>query len=134
MIPRLTAAAVTLACCTALLAQPAFSQPTAVQSPHGLSAEYAQCLERARRNTVQLAMCEQTEMAAQDARLNKAYQQVMGQLATDPSKKDALRSEQRSWLKKRDYDCKLDHQTINSSCIVGKTAARANELEKMIRF
>ncbi len=73
-------------------------------------------------------------MAAQDARLNKAYQQVMGQLATDPSKKDALRSEQRSWLKKRDYDCKLDHQTINSSCIVGKTAARANELEKMIRF
>ncbi|MDR3508476.1 MAG: lysozyme inhibitor LprI family protein [Caulobacteraceae bacterium] len=134
MSPRLTGAAAILCFCSAILAQPALAEPTAVQSPQGLSADYGRCLERAGRNTVQLAMCEQTEMAAQDARLNKAYKQVMGQLAKDPPKQSALRNEQRSWLKKRDYDCKLDQQTINSSCIVEKTAARANELEKMIRF
>ena len=134
MSPRLTDAAAIVCFCTAILAQPAFAQPTTVQSPQGLSPEYGRCLVRARSNTVQLAMCEQTEMAAQDARLNKAYQQVMGQLVKNSPEQLELRSEQRSWLKKRDYDCKLDHQTIDSSCIVGKTAARANELEKMIRF
>jgi uncharacterized protein YecT (DUF1311 family) len=134
MIPRLTAAAATLFAYAAIPAWPALSQPTTVQSPVGLSPAYGACLTRARRNTVQLAMCEQTEMAAQDARLNKAYQQVMGQLAKDPQKQMTLRSEQRSWLKARDYGCKVDHQTIDSSCIVGKTASRANDLEKMIRF
>jgi len=133
MAPRLIAVAI-LCVCVALPANPAFSEPTKVQSPDGLSPAYAACLARARSNTVQLGMCEQTEMAAQDARLNKAYQQVMGQLAKDPPKRMALRSEQRSWLKARDYSCKVDQQTVNSSCVVGKTAARANELEKMIRF
>ncbi len=134
MSPRLADAAAILCFCSAILAQPALAQPTTVQSPQGLSPAYGRCLERAHSNTVQLAMCEQTEMAAQDARLNKAYQQVMAQLVGDPPKQLALRSEQRSWLKRRDYDCKLDRQTINSSCIVGKTSTRANELEKMIRF
>jgi len=58
----------------------------------------------------------------------------MHQLAKDPSRQIALRSEQRSWLKERDYTCKVDRETLNGSCIVGKTAARANALEKMIRF
>lgn len=133
MTPRLIAAAM-LCACVVLPAQPAFSEPTKVQSPEGLSPAYKACLFRARSNTVQLAMCEQTEMAAQDARLNKAYRQVMSQLTIYPSKQITLRSEQRSWLKARDYGCKLDQQTIDSGCIVGKTAVRANELEKMIRF
>jgi len=134
MVPRLTAAVAVLCAYAAIAAQPAFSQPTTVQSPEGLSPAYRACLARARSNTVQLGMCEQTEMAAQDARLNKAYQQVMGQLAKDPQKQMALRSEQRSWLKARDYGCKVDSQTVNSSCVVEKTASRADELEKMIRF
>jgi uncharacterized protein YecT (DUF1311 family) len=134
MVSRLTAVAAMLCAFTATLAQPAFTQPTTVESPQGLSPAYGACLARARSNTVQLGMCEQTEMAAQDARLNKAYQQVMSQLAKDPPKQMALRSKQRSWLKERDYGCKVDHQTVDSSCVVGRTAARANELEKMIRF
>jgi uncharacterized protein YecT (DUF1311 family) len=134
MIPRLTAAAAIFCACAVVSARPAFAEPTAVQSPVGLSPAYGACLARARSNTVQLGMCEQTEMAAQDARLNKAYQQVMGQLAKDPPRQTALRAEQRSWLKQRDYGCKVDQQTVNSSCVVGKTAARADELEKMIRF
>lgn len=127
-----TTIAVLCACIT--LAQPALAQPTIVQPPQGLSAAYGACIARARSNTVQLGMCEQTEMAAQDARLNKAYQQVMRQLAKAPSRQIALRNEQRSWLKERDYSCKVDRQTLNSSCLVSKTASRANELERMIRF
>jgi uncharacterized protein YecT (DUF1311 family) len=66
--------------------------------------------------------------------LNKAYQQVMRQLASKPEQRTALRNKQRSWLKARDYDCKVDQQTIDSSCVVMRTAVRANELESQIRF
>ncbi|WP_162986848.1 lysozyme inhibitor LprI family protein [Sphingomonas paeninsulae] len=100
----------------------------------GLSAKYTACQARAGGNTVQMGICAQTEMASQDARLNKSYQQVMRQLAATPARRIALRDEQRSWLKARDYDCKVDQETINSSCIVAKTALRADELESKIRF
>jgi uncharacterized protein YecT (DUF1311 family) len=104
------------------------------QAPQGLSQRYAACHARASGNTVQEGICAQSEMASQDARLNKAYQQVMHQLATDPTKQMALRTEERSWLKERDYQCKVDGQTIDDSCLVAKTAIRANELESQIRF
>jgi uncharacterized protein YecT (DUF1311 family) len=93
MLAKLTVAAMVCACAIPM----AYAQPTTVQPPQGLSPAYRACLDRAHRNTVQLGMCEQTEMAAQDARLNKAYQQVMRQLAKDPTKQIALRSQQRSW-------------------------------------
>jgi uncharacterized protein YecT (DUF1311 family) len=104
------------------------------QAPGGVSQEFAACEARAGTNTVQSGICAQREMATQDARLNKAYQQVMQQLARDPAKKIALRDEERSWLKQRDYECKVDGQTIDSGCLVRKTAARADVLENQIRF
>jgi uncharacterized protein YecT (DUF1311 family) len=134
MVPRLTFAAAMLCACTAIPTQSAIAQPMSAQPPQGLSAAYYGCVERARRNTVQLGICGQTEMASQDARLNKAYQQVMRQLARAPFRQTALRSQQRSWLRERDYTCKVDNQTLNSSCLVSKTAARADELERMVRF
>jgi uncharacterized protein YecT (DUF1311 family) len=73
---------------------------------------------------VQQGICAQSEIASQDARLNKAYQQVMRQLAKTPDKRLALRTEQRSWLKARDYECKVDQETISSSCLVTKTNPR----------
>jgi uncharacterized protein YecT (DUF1311 family) len=102
--------------------------------PAGISDRYTACQARAAANTVQQGICAQAEMASQDARLNKAYQQVMRQLTNTPQRRTALRAEQRSWLKARDYECKVDQETINSSCLVTKTATRANELESMIRF
>lgn len=120
---------VTLAILSSACATSAFAQ-----APQGLSERYAACHARARGNTVQDGICAQTEMAAQDARLNKAYQQVMHQLDNEPDKKIALRNAQRSWLKKRDYDCKVDGDTIDDDCLVEKTAIRANELEKQIHF
>lgn len=103
-------------------------------APAGVSERYTACQARAGGNTVQQGICAQSEMGSQDARLNKAYQEVMRQLANNPEKRLALRTEQRSWLKARDYECKVDQETINSSCLVIKTASRANELERMIRF
>ncbi|MBB3910518.1 lysozyme inhibitor LprI family protein [Sphingomonas desiccabilis] len=103
-------------------------------APAGLSDRYTACHARAGDNTVQQGICAQSEMGSQDARLNKAYQEVMRQLAKTPEKRLALRAEQRAWLKARDYECKVDQETINSSCLVMKTASRADELERMIRF
>jgi uncharacterized protein YecT (DUF1311 family) len=111
------------------------SSPAVAQvAPAGISARYTACQTRAEGNTVQQGICAQSEMASQDARLNKAYQQVMRQLAKTPDRRLALRTEQRSWLKARDYECKIDQETINSGCLVMKTALRANELESMVRF
>lgn len=126
MISRLAIAmaVLTFACASTALAQ----------TPPGVSERYIACHARARSNTVQDGLCAQTEMASQDARLNKAYQQVMHQLDNEPGKKMALREEQRSWLKRRDYDCKVDGNTIDDGCLMTKTALRANELEKMVRF
>lgn len=103
-------------------------------APAGISDRYTAYEARAGANTVQQGICAQSEFASQDARLNKAYQQVMRQLAKTPDRRLALRMEQRSWLKARDYECKVDQETISSSCLVTKTATRANELERMVRF
>ena len=122
-----------IATITAILLAPvgiAFAQ----DGSSSLSAKYRSCQARAGGNTVQSGICAQAEMASQDARLNKAYQQVMRQLASQPAKRIALRNEQRSWLKDRDYDCKVDQETINSTCLVDKTAERADEFETKIRF
>jgi len=121
---------VVAACVLVLIAKPAMAQVT----PAGISRRYTACQARAGANTVQQGVCAQAELGAQDARLNKAYQQVMRQLATAPDKRLALRDKQRAWLKARDYECKVDQETINSTCLVLKTASRADELERMIRF
>ncbi len=98
------------------------------------SAGYEACRTRAHGSTVQLGVCAQAELAKQDARLNKAYQQVMHQLAHTPERQAALRDEERSWIKQRDYECKIDGDTIDNSCLVNKTTDRADTLERQIHF
>lgn len=106
---------------------------TAQESPN-LSAAYVRCMERAGGNTVQSGVCTQRESAVQDDRLNKSYQQVMRQLASRPAAKIALRDQQRRWIRERDYSCKINGDTIDTGCIVTKTALRADELERQVRF
>ncbi len=86
-------------------------------------------MARAHNNTVQNGMCSQQELGKQDARLNKAYQALMAQYK-EPAKKLELRDGERSWLKQRDYSCKIDGNTVDDGCLMEKTAARADELEK----
>jgi uncharacterized protein YecT (DUF1311 family) len=103
------------------------------QSAH-LTAAFQACYQRAGNNTVQRSICAQREVNTQDDRLNKAYQQVMHQLAKDPAAHTALRDEERRWISERDYACKINGDTIDLSCVVMKTALRADELERRIHF
>ena len=126
-----TIAAASAATLLAALAGSASAQPP--MSSH-LSAQFMTCLGRARANTVQRSVCAEREVGAQDDRLNKAYQQVMHQLAGDPAAHARLRDEERSWIHERDYTCKVNGDTVDSACVVMKTAARADELEGRVHF
>jgi len=106
----------------------------AAQAQDSLSREYETCMSRAGSNTVQSGMCAQKEITAQDGRLNKAYKQVMQQLASNPARRNALRDRQRSWIKARDYACNIDGGTFDMNCVVERTASRADTLEGMVRF
>ena len=108
--------------------------PAVAQISPNISAAYTNCMDRAGSNTVQSGVCTQREAAVQDDRLNKAYQQVMRQLASRPAAKTALRDQQRRWIWERDYSCKINGDTIDTGCIVTKTALRADELERQVRF
>jgi uncharacterized protein YecT (DUF1311 family) len=110
------------------------SMTVAAQAQSGLSSEYETCMERAGTKVVQTGMCAQKEIGSQDGRLNKAYRQVMQQLQSNPTRRMALRDRQRAWLKARDYACDIDGGTFDMNCVVERTAKRADELERMIRF
>ncbi|HEX4862006.1 MAG TPA: lysozyme inhibitor LprI family protein [Rhizomicrobium sp.] len=114
-----------------LPAAPALAQDAV--SAH-LSDAFKACYGRAGNNVVQRDVCAQREVGAQDDRLNKAYQQVMHQLAKDPAAHTALRDEERRWISERDYACKINGDTVDVSCVVLKTALRADELERRIHF
>lgn len=110
------------------------AQLQAQEEPKGMSPTYLACHGRARGSTVQDSLCAQAEIVSQDARLNKAYKRVMQQLADDAAGRQALQKAEQSWLKQRDYECQIDDHTIDSTCLVNKTAVRANELEAQLRF
>lgn len=118
----------------AVLAMAGATIPAFAQGSTHLSAGFEACLGRAGTNTVQRNVCAQRESGAQDDRLNKAYQRVMRQLASNPSAKVALRDRQRRWIAERDYTCKVNGDTVDSGCVVTKTAVRADELESQVRF
>ena len=124
---------VAIATTLALMAVAASASAQAPLSVH-LSTTFKACFQRAGDNPVQRSVCAEREVGAQDDRLNKAYQQVMRQLAGDPASHTALRDEERSWIKERDYTCKVNGTTVDSACIVVKTAARADDLESRIHF
>jgi uncharacterized protein YecT (DUF1311 family) len=124
-------AAVSAVAMALALAGSASAQPP--MSAH-LSATFLACYQRAGSNTVQRSVCAEREVGAQDDRLNKAYQQVMHQLAADPAAHARLRDEERRWIQERDYTCKVNGTTVDGACIVMKTASRADELESRIHF
>lgn len=95
-----------------------------------LSSTYDHCIARARKNTVQVGICVQKEMANQDTRLNQIYQTKMKSLANRPDEKAALRAEELAWLKQRDSECKVNGETVDNVCVLRKTAERADTLEQ----
>ncbi len=104
------------------------------------SAQYARCLnagDAAKGVTPAVVGCANQELGRQDTRLNAAYQAAMTRL---PAKgQEALRGEQRAWIKRRDSGCEenLSGGTIDmierAECHLSMTAVRAVELERLAK-
>jgi len=85
--------------------------------------------------TVDMMDCIGAETTKQDARLNKAYKEVMAEL--EPARKKSLQAAQRAWLKFRDANCGFYADPEGgslaaiegNSCFMTATASRAKELE-----
>lgn len=101
----------------------------------GLSKQFSACMDKSGGVTVDMLDCIGTETKRQDARLNKAYKEVMPQLS--PARKKELQDAQRAWIKYRDANCNFYADpdggtiaTVNSNdCFMSATASRAKELE-----
>lgn len=104
------------------------------------SPEYARCLrtgEAAKGVSVAMAACVNAEYAKQDQRLNAAYAAAMAKRS--PQAREALRVEQRAWIKRRDAACEegLSGGAIDMverpSCRMEMTVSRTVELEGAAR-
>jgi uncharacterized protein YecT (DUF1311 family) len=120
-------------------------QPTKSASPQSAieaqySTDYKRCMDSGdAANGVTSAMvdCTSTELAKQDGRLNRAFGAAMAK--RDVPQKEALRNEQRAWIKRRDTKCKEDleggtmDQIVEMDCHLSMTTGRATELESVGR-
>jgi len=100
-----------------------------------LSKQFSACMDKSGGVTVTMLDCIGSETKRQDARLNKAYKEVMEQLP--PARKKQLQEAQRAWLKYRDANCNFyadpdggTMATVSANdCFMSATAARAKEIE-----
>lgn len=101
----------------------------------GLTRQYSICMDRSGGVTVNMLDCIGAETTRQDARLNRAYKDVMVSLT--PERKKQLQEAQRAWIKYRDANCNFyadpnvgTSAALNSNdCFMSSTASRAKELE-----
>lgn len=101
----------------------------------GLTKQFSACMDKSDGVTVDMINCIGAETKRQDARLNKAYKEVMAQLS--PPRKKLLQDVQRSWIKYRDANCNFyadpdggTKATVSANdCLMSATAVRAKELE-----
>ena len=101
----------------------------------GLTKQYSSCMDKAGGITVNMLDCMGAETKRQDARLNRAYKDVMARLS--PERRKELQEVQRVWIKYRDANCRFYSDpdggsiaSVNSNdCFMSATAARAKELE-----
>ncbi|WDM77080.1 lysozyme inhibitor LprI family protein [Xanthomonas sp. NCPPB 1638] len=101
-----------------------------------LRRSYVQCVKES--NAIHPAMmgCNESEYEYQDARLNKAYRNLMDKLAV--GERAALKQEERDWINQRDALCQSNgalgggqaEELEDSSCMLNATAKRADDLEK----
>jgi uncharacterized protein YecT (DUF1311 family) len=100
-----------------------------------LTKEFSACMDQSGGVTSAMLSCMGAETKRQDARLNKAYKDVMAQLS--PARKTSLQEVQRLWIKYRDANCHFyadpeggTAASVNAaSCVMTATAARSKELE-----
>jgi len=101
----------------------------------GLTKQFSICMDKSGGVTSDMLDCIGAETKRQDARLNKAYKDVMASLT--PARKKQLQEAQRAWIKYRDANCTFyadpdggTMATVSShDCFMSATASRAKELE-----
>lgn len=126
MVSKKSLAAVLILCCLS---------HTATAQDAGLSKHFSACMDKSGGVTVDMLDCIGAETKIQDARLNKAYKNVMSQLS--PARKKQLQDAQRAWIKYRDTNCNFyadpDGGTMATvslnDCFMSATASRAKEIE-----
>lgn len=94
-----------------------------------MSPVYRQCLDAAASEGRD--RCLAAEYTLQDARLNRAYKQLIAGL--DDGARTALRGEERQWIVERDRACGEGEAKVNA-CSLARTASRADTLELRIGF
>jgi uncharacterized protein YecT (DUF1311 family) len=85
--------------------------------------------------TFQQAICYRDEAARQDRRLNDTWKRVMDRLP--PGRREALRRDERRWIKERDADCRDEADAyigstaayMGSHCVAEETIRRTMWLE-----
>lgn len=118
---------------------PALAQGRDVELRIRYSPVFQACLDKAGGTTVAMVDCHAQEYALWDARLNRAYQRIMGASEITPAAKDQLREAQRAWIAYRDRACAARAGVesgggtlglvIAAACRLEMTALRAHELE-----
>ena len=82
-------------------------------------------------------ICADADYKAEDAKLNRAYREIVRRLADSPKDKDLLTIAQRDWIAFRDAECSFAtngskggsiHPMLLSHCLADLTAARARQL------
>lgn len=82
-------------------------------------------------------ICANAEYQSADAKLNKAYGEIVRRLAEDAGAKKLLQKAQRDWIAFRDAECAFStdgskdgsiYAMLKSQCLAGLTAARAEQL------
>jgi uncharacterized protein YecT (DUF1311 family) len=101
------------------------------------SAGYDACMQRANGINADMHACIANESKAQDARLNKLYEQLRAELMA--ARRSALVAAQRDWIRFRDSNCAYRNDPQGGSnarldaglCLLRMTAERADELQTL---
>ncbi|WP_336884795.1 lysozyme inhibitor LprI family protein [Frateuria defendens] len=116
---------------------PGFAHGQQHGDDHGIRPSYKHCLDAAGGTTPSMQACMDSEYDFQDARLNKAYKQVLEKL--DQAGRSKLRAEERAWIGHREAHCKADPdggqaaELLSYDCSVHETAKQAAHLENLLR-
>jgi uncharacterized protein YecT (DUF1311 family) len=111
--------------------------PAAFAEEGNLSKQFSACMDKAGGVTASMIDCMSTETKQQDAKLNKAYKDVLSLLS--PNRKRQLQEAQRLWIKYREANCKFYYdpdggtmaRVSANNCFMTATADRAKELESI---
>ncbi len=104
----------------------------------GLSGKaLAQGCDPADESQAGMNICADAGYKSEDAKLNKAYREIVKRLADDAEGKKLLQKSQRDWIAFRDAECAFStndskggsiYPMLLSQCLAGLTAARAEQL------